>query len=321
MPQIRKDYLQEKYVIIASERAKRPMEFASKKHEISSSESCPFCPGNEKMIPGIIEEIKEGNDWITRAIWNKYKIASSEGSKEIVIHNEFYTFGDAKGEHEVVIETPLHGVELEDLSKQQIEDIFKLIIKRIKANYEKDAEYVVVFKNRGSDAGASLTHSHHQIVSYNILPTEIKEDIDAVKNYKMINLSCPYCKIIESEKNSDRRIAQDDYFAAFTPYASRFPLEAWILPKRCLHSITELNNEEISSLAKTMRNILRSLNMLNYPAFNLFYKISNDKNKDYHFRIEIAPRLTKWAGFEHVTGTIVNTMSPENAAKFYRNEE
>jgi UDPglucose--hexose-1-phosphate uridylyltransferase len=321
MPELRKDYLSESYVIIATERAKRPLEFASKKREISPSKTCPFCPKNENMIPGVIEEIKEGSDWIIRAIWNKYKAVKSEGVKSLRTDNEFYTFSDAVGEHEVIVETPIHGFEMEDLSEGHIQKIIRLLIRRINETYKKGSEYVVVFKNRGDEAGASLSHTHHQVVSYNITPTEIRNDIGAVRSYRKRNNACPYCKIISSEKDSDRRIYQDNNFAAFTPYASRFSFEAWILPKRCVHSITELNDDEIKSLAKIMKNILKTLDKLNYPPFNIFYRISGAKDSDYHFRIEIAPRLSKWAGFEYTTGTIINSMTPENAAKFYRGEE
>lgn len=321
VPQIRRDYISEKYVIIAVERGRRPIEFISKKRETSLSTNCPFCPGNESMIPGVIEEVKEGSKWASRVIWNKYKAVKNDGEKNLRTDNEFYTFSDAVGEHEVLVESPIHGKEFEDLSEEHIQGIIKLLIKRVKENYKKNNEYVTVFKNRGEDAGASLFHSHHQIISYNIMPIEIKDDIERVRKYKEKNHTCPYCKIICSEKDSDRRIAQDNNFVAFTPYASRFSFEAWILPKRCIHSITELNDDEIISLSKILKDILKTLDKLNYPPFNLFYKISNDKNRDYHFRIEIAPRLSKLAGFEYTTGTIINSMTPENAAKFYRNEE
>lgn len=322
MPELRKDYLLEKYVIIATERAKRPMDFQNKKNETSPKDKCPFCPGNESMIPGVIDERKFGKDsWLVRAIWNKYKAVGASGNKEIYTHNDFYTFADAIGEHEVIIDSPTHGVEMEDLSENHVKEIIYMIIKRVRENYKKGAEYVTLFKNRGDDAGASLSHSHHQLISLNLFPVEIRKEIEAINNYRQRFGRCAYCEIIEREKDSYRRIYQDENIVMFTPYASRFPLEAWIMPKRCLHSITELNEAEINSLAKVLKQKVSMLNKLGYPAYNLFYKISNDKNKDYHFRIEVAPRIAKWAGFEYTTGVIINSMTPENAAKFYRGEE
>lgn len=315
MPQIRKDYIQDKYVIIAAKRAKRPKDLTAKKYEISSDKNCPLCPHNEYMIPGVIDEFKNKDEWIVRAIWNKFKAVSKKGNPKLKTHNKFYTFADAVGEHEVIIETPKHGVEMEDLSKEHIKKILEMIIKRINENYKKGSKYVTVFKNRGVDAGASLSHSHHQIVSYNILPTEIKSEIEAVKEYKK---GCPYCDIIKREKDSDRSIINNKNFLVFCPYASRFPMEVWITPKRCIHSITKLNLDEIDSLADIFKKILRKLNKLNYPSYNIFYKISSPKNSKYHFRLEIAPRLAKWAGFEYTTGTIINSVQPEAAAKFYK---
>lgn len=321
MPQLRRHYFLEKYVIISTDRAKRPDDFKSER-KISSKTICPFCPENEHMIPRVIDEEKENDSWILRSIENKFKISGSN-TPFLRTDNEFYTFGNAFGDHEVIIETPIHGLEFEDLSEDRIKKTLKMIIRQINKCYEKkEIEYVTVFKNRGDEAGASLSHSHHQIVSYNLFPTEIKEEVLAIMNYKSKNNGiCPMCKVINSEKDSTRRIYQDDKFVAFSPYASRFCFEAWIMPKRCVYSITELNEEEITILAKILKKLLITLNNMNYPAYNLFYKMSNDKNKDYHFKIEIAPRLTKWAGFEHVTDTIVNPVIPESAAEFYRNEK
>lgn len=321
MAQLRKHYFLENYVIIATERSKRPHDFKLETKKNMSHDNCPFCPENEHMIPGVIEEEKIGNVWDLRTIYNKFRAVGKDAAF-IRTDNEFYTFGNASGEHEVIIETPIHGLEFEDLSELRILKTLKMIQRRVRENYEKGAEYVTVFKNRGDDAAASLSHSHHQIITYNLFPTEIKNEVNAIKDYKQKNNGvCPMCKVINSEKDSERRIYQDDNFVAFTPYASRFCFEAWIIPKRCIHSITELSNDEITTLASALKRTLMTLDKLNYPAYNLFYKMSNDKNKDFHFRIEIAPRLAKWAGFEYTTGTVINSVTPENAAKFYRCEE
>ena len=322
MSQLRKHYFLEKYAIIATERAKRPSDFKKEGRKISPKETCPFCPENEHLIPRIIEEVKKDEKWELRAIENKFGYVG-KNAPFIRTDNEFYTFGNAYGSNEVIIETPLHGEEFEDLSEERINKTLKLITQRIKESYEnKGVEYVSIFKNRGEDAGASLSHSHHQIISYNLFPSEIKEEVSAIKDYKSKNNGvCPMCKVILSEKDSERRIYQDEKFVAFTPYASRFCFEAWIMPRRCVHSLTELSDEEMMILSKILKKTLLTLNKMNYPAYNLFYKMSNDKNKDFHFRIEIAPRLAKWAGFEYTTNTIINAVTPESAAKFYRNED
>ena len=323
MSELRKHYFLDKYVIIATTRAKRPNDFKKEGRKISAKDTCPFCPENEKMIPKVLDEEKDHDyaTWNIRAIENKFGYVGLD-TPFIKTDNEFYTFGNAFGGNEVVIETPLHGIEFEDLNENRIEKTLNLLKRRVIENYRKNGvEYVTVFKNRGEDAGASLSHSHHQIISYNLFPTEIKDEVEAIKKYKSLNNNvCPMCKVINSEKESYRKIVNDENFVAFTPYASRFCFEAWIMPKRCVHSITELNDEEIKVLAKILKKVLVSLDKMNYPAYNIFYKMSSDKNKDFHFRLEIAPRVAKWAGFEYTTNTIINAVPPEDAAKFYRDE-
>ena len=313
MPEIRKDYLRKKYVIISKERGKRPKDFKEAVNQPSDNSKCPFCPQNEHMIPGVIEEIKSGDKWITRAILNKFKAAYPEGNPDFETHNEFYTFSDAVGDHEVIIDTPDHDVELSELNPQHIEQVLGLLIERVKDGYSKGSKYVCVLKNKGTDAGASLAHSHHQIIRLNLFPPEIKEEIELIKNYKT---DCPYCDIIKSEKDSSRKIFEDDKFVAFTPYASKFSFEAWILPKRCISTLTMLDEDEKKSLANILKKLLKKLDVKGF-SYNLLYKLAKEGDK-YHFRIEIAPRLGKWAGYELNTGIIINSIVPEDAAEYYR---
>lgn len=318
MPEIRKHYVLDEYVIIATERARRPHEFISKDiaEKNNDNSNCPFCPGHESMIPGIIDEIKIDNDWIVRAIPNKYVAANINGDAEIKTDNEFYTYGNSYGVHEVIIETPNHTLEIDDLKKSHIKEIIEMLKKRVIQNYKiKGVKYVSLFKNKGADGGASLSHSHHQLISVNVVPEEIDKDIKAVRKYKLKHGKCPYCEIIKSEKDSYRKVIDDEFFAVFTPYASRFVMQCWIIPKRCIHSITEMTDDEVHSLSRIYKKVLYKLHDLPY---NLLYKMADEKNKSYHFRIEIAPRLAKWAGFEHTTGIPINSVTPEMAAHFYR---
>ena len=236
MPELRKDYVTDDYVIIATERSKRPHDFIHKKEKKSPKSKCPFCPENENMVPKpIVDEIKDDKGkWMIRVIKNKFPAVKPKGNPEIQTHNKYYTFADAYGQHEVVIETPVHGKELEDLPLEHIEKVIEMYIKRLKEiSKDKQIKYAALFKNRGKDAGASISHSHSQIIAYNLFPTKIQRKLDAVKKYD----KCPYCEIIESEKNSDRRCYENKDFVAFTPYASSFPFELWYLPKRHFASI------------------------------------------------------------------------------------
>ena len=321
MPELRKDYLLDRYVIIATERAKRPHDFVHKKDKKSPKSKCPFCPENEHMLPKMVEEIKdESGNWIVRSVQNKYAAVSLEGDPKIKTHNKFFTFASAYGYHEVIIETPDHDAEMEDLPQDHVEKVIWMYINRIKAlNDQPNIRYVSVFKNRGIVAGASISHSHSQLIAYNNLPTKVEEELKAFYDYFIQNESCPFCEIIEMEKSSDRRCFENDHFVAFTPYASRFPFEIWIFPKKHIPNIIQLNKHEISALAHMLKQVFNKLDLLKYPPFNL--QVHNaETNEAFHFHIEITPRLATWAGFEIATETRINSMSPEEAAKFYRGE-
>ncbi len=311
MGELRKDYILDKYVIIATERAKRPDEFKVEK-KIEKNGMCHFCPGNEDQTPKEIERFpEESSNWQIRVFPNKYAAVKPEGKFEIRTDNSFYTFSDAFGYHEVIVETPNHDEVLADLSEERISNVLKMFKKRIAVNMNcQNIKYVSLFKNQGEKAGTSIQHTHCQLIAYNDVPEIILEKEKAVKKYPY----CPYCAILNTEKNSFRRCFENNSFVAFTPYASRFPFEIWVLPKRHLLNITDFKEEEFVFLAEILKKILLKLKFLNADYnFYLQYGIEN-----VHFHIEITPRLATWAGFELSTGTIINTMTPETAAEFYR---
>jgi len=322
MGELRKDYILNRWVIIATERAKRPHEFA-REVEKTKIKECYFCPGHENETPPEIsrveQEVKRGKnkvkEWKIRVFPNKFAAVRQEGEFNIRTDNQFYTFSANYGRHEVVVETPDHQEQLWDLSEKDIQDVLKVYCQRINALYRTEGiSYVCVFKNSGKDAGTSIVHTHSQIIAYNKVPEFVQEEIDASKNYPI----CPYCSIISNEKNSFRRCFENSSFVAFTPYASRFPMEIWIFSKEHRKSVTDLNEAEIKDLSEVMASVLRKLKKLNAP-FN--YVLHNaPPGQDLHFHIEVLPRLATWAGFEF-NGTIINTMAPEEAAKFYRGEK
>lgn len=322
MPELRKDYLLDRYVIISPERAKRPSQFIQAEKPKSDPSTCPFCPQNEHMLPVVIDQIKaEDGHWLVRSVQNKFRAVYPEGIHKVKTDNDFFTFSSAYGFHEVIIETPNHGEELEDLPTERIVDVFDMIIRRINAlNDVEGIKYVSIFKNRGSDAGASLSHSHSQLIAYNIVPKAIKEQLEKSYEHYLNEEKCAYCKIIEVEKTSHRKVFENQHFVAFTPYAARFPFELWIFPKRHTYSMTELNREELWFLAETMKHVLQRLDTLKYPPFNMLYINADKKSSHFHFHIEICPRLATWAGFELLNETIIDSIPPEEAAKFYRGD-
>ncbi|MBN2422662.1 galactose-1-phosphate uridylyltransferase [Candidatus Woesearchaeota archaeon] len=312
MPELRKDYILNRYVIIATERGKRPDQFKAKKTS-KQVKNCFFCPGNENLTPPEIgRQLLDASDvkgWSIRYFPNKFPAVHQEGKPDITTDNDFFTYADAFGVHEVIVETPDHNKELADLSPDYISEILKIYKQRIEILSEfPGVKYVTVFKNHGETAGTSIIHTHSQIIAYNIVPVIIQEKEE--KSGK----DCPYCKIINIEKNSFRRCFENNSMIAFTPYASRFPFEIWIFPKRHVINITRFNEDEFIELAEILKKVLLKLKELNAP-YNMYLHYGIEK---LHFQIVIAPRLAKWAGFEFSTGTIINSMPPEKAAEFYR---
>ncbi|MFH1127181.1 MAG: galactose-1-phosphate uridylyltransferase [archaeon] len=320
MNELRKDYLTDRWVIISSDRSKRPHDFRTEKKE-ESPKTCYFCPGNEHMTPPEISRVEQDSKWIIRVIPNKYPAVKPNGTPGIKTDNHFYTFASAYGRHEIVIETAEHGKELEDLPADHIKKVLDIIISRI-SEHMKDPEidYVSVFKNKGRDAGASIVHSHTQIIAYNNIPSVIKHELESSYRHYVIEKRCAFCDIIAREKNSTRGVLNTRHTVAFTPYASRFPFEIWLFPTRHVAGIGELTDEELHGFADSLKTILTRLKDIGNTPYNILFHTIIDKSSNFHFHVEILPRLTVWAGFELETGTIINPVPPEDAAKFYRGE-
>lgn len=331
MIQLRKDYLLNRWSYIAVERGERPQQIEKNKTGSKKNDKenvCYFCPGNENLTPPEIGRISKKNkkdEWQVRWFPNKFPAVDKNLKKEIAIKNKFYTNGEAFGYHEIIAETPDHEKQLADLSVEEMEEVLKVYALRMAdLSAREGIKYVQIFKNSGAEGGASLSHSHSQLIATNIIPSLVQEKIDAVKKYK----SCPYCDIIKKEEKSERFIYANQDFVCFAPYAPRFNYEAWIFPRKHYRNITELKKNEFKNLAEVFQIILSKLGGINAPYnFYLHYapteKVSSPSggvrgNKDLHFHFVIAPRMNIWAGFELSTDAFVIKTSPENAAKFYR---
>jgi UDPglucose--hexose-1-phosphate uridylyltransferase len=311
--ELRKDYILERWAIIAERRAKRPDEFKQEK-ESSPPGQCFFCPGSERETPPEISRVEKDGKWIIRNFPNKFSFLEPQGSGIIKTANSYFTYSDAYGEHEVIVETPDHNKQLWDLSPAEIKEIFKVYASRI-TELSKRHEYVVIFKNSGRDAGTSIFHSHSQLAALDIVPPNIREEAEkGVKDQR-----CLYCEILDIERTSFRRVYETKDFVSFCPYASRFNFEAWLFPKFHTRSITEMSDSQLLEMAEMLHKLLRKLSELD-ADYNMALHYA-PKGKDLHFHIELMPRLAKWAGFELSSGIIVNAVSPENAAKFYRGEQ
>ncbi len=319
MHELRKDYIFNRWVIVNTERAKRPKDFIKQHPKIKEEGPCPFCTGNERLTPPEIARVTEGKDWIIRVFPNKFPAVTLKGSSEVKTRDDFFTSGDAFGQHEVIVETPNHSEQLSSLSVDRIKQLLQMYAQRIKSLYKvKGIKFVAVFKNHGLESGTSLSHEHSQVIAYNKMPVNVMREVRAIESYYRKHRKCPYCSVVDIERKGPRRIAENDSFFAFAPYASIFEFEAGIFSKRHATNLGRLNDSELRDLAELIKKILVKLAELDAP-YNMYLHEAPPGRK-HHLHIKFTPRLITWGGFEHCTGCIINTVSPEQAAEFYREQ-
>jgi UDPglucose--hexose-1-phosphate uridylyltransferase len=300
--ELRKDYLLNKYVIITPGRSKRPRDIAEET-VMRHNQPCVFCPQVIKQKK-VTDRIGDKNNWQVLSLPNDYPAVTLTNKK-------------AYGAQEVIIDTPKHGVELGELNESEILDVLKMYRRRTLALSKiKGLDYIIIFKNNGSKAGASIAHAHSQIFATNIIPPEVQEEIAAAINYQMENKRNAYLDIIKKEIKSPRKIYADKLVAAFCPYASQFHYEAWILPRRFADNITELTETELKAFAKVLKKILGKLHRLNLNYNFFMHQVISNSNQ--YFYLKIQPRDSIWAGVELGSGLVINSVAPETAAKFYR---
>ncbi len=334
MPELRKDYVINRWIVIAVERAKRPHDFKVEKVERKFDPSkCPFCPGNEKMTPPEVYALREkGTDpdtpgWRIRVIPNKYPALNSSLEPILRTNHVFFSM-DGFGYHEVIVETPDHFKEIPDRSQEELVEMIKVWRDRVShLGNDERVKYVMLFKNYKPQAGASISHPHSQIIALPILPKRILEELECAKNYYWDTGGiCIYDMIVEEEKlREERMVYENDHFVVLCPFASRVPFEMWIIPKRHEPHFENLRKSEIDSLADALKISLGALReKVLDPPYNLMVHTAPSDGKTYeyyHWHIEIMPRLTNIAGFEWGTGFYINPTPPELAAKILRGEE
>ena len=329
MPELRKDPITGRWVIIATERAKRPTDFVRDRVEIRGSGFCPFCYGNEsKTPPEIIAYRTDGSTrnspgWSLRVVPNKFPALGIEGSLSRQGEG-LYDKMSGIGAHEVIIETPDHQKTLAMISPRQIEDVLWAYRDRI-IDLKKDRrfKYIMIFKNHGEAAGASLEHTHSQLIALPVVPKRVREETDGAREYFNFKERCIFCDIIRQETESGIRVIADTpAFIAVAPFAPRFPFEIWIMPRVHQSAFEDSQKQEFEQLAVMLKDMLMRLDkVLDYPAYNYIIHTSpipESPNEHYHWHLEIMPKLTKIAGFEWGTGFHINPTPPEESAKFLR---
>lgn len=321
MSEIRFDLVTGKMVIIAVERAKRPHDFAIAHQEKKGSKDCPFCPGNENMTPPSFVEIKDGQGkWLVRGFTNKFAALNTE-VKEIDVPSLYrgeYGYGVA----EVIVESPYHDVTFGNLTLEQMKRVFHAIIERYRSIVKDEKiKYVQVFKNFGPRGGASLEHGHWQVIAAPFVPELVNKEVEGTQEYIKKERKCPYCEIIEYEKEAGvRLIGENEKFVAIAPYASQYPYESWIIPKEHQEKFEEIDEDSLSKFVEILKPLIEKYEKeFDMPPYNIVLHTLPPRDiRNYHWHIEIAPRLTIAAGFELGTGVNINPVSPELAASILK---
>ncbi|MFA5795185.1 MAG: galactose-1-phosphate uridylyltransferase [Candidatus Brocadiia bacterium] len=332
MPELRKDPILGRWVIIASERAKRPSDFKPAVSAVPSNAPCPFCDGNEGLTPPEIFAMRAPNTrpnekgWQVRVVPNKFPALAIEGSLS-KRGRGLYDQMRGVGAHEVIIETPQHVTSMALMSVGNIEAVLHTYKNRL-LDLKKDIRlvYGLIFKNVGDAAGASLDHTHSQLVATPVVPIRIEQEMRGSKNFYNYRGRCIYCDIIHQEIEDEVRVVvNDEHFIAVSPFASRFPFELWIMPKQHLTHFENIPDHLIPSLASISKKVFLKLERaLSNPAYNTLIHstpYNMEESEYYHWHIEIIPRITKLAGFEWGTGFYINPVPPEDATKFLREVE
>lgn len=336
--EVRKDYLLDRWVVIATERGRRPTDFAEQARRQTNASVCPMCPSNEHMTPpAILVYLKSGKrvrkakdrpdsrhkNWLIRVVPNLFPAFSPPQSRvysgKVEKKNNLAM---ALGHHEVLIESPNHDEHPANARIPQLVHVINGYIDRLSGLSAKPyVQYVSIFRNHGLEAGASLSHAHSQIIATPFVPKIVEDEMGAAKKFWKHKRKCIFCNIIEKERNSPRLVLENSKFVAFAPYASVNPMEFWIFPKNHETSLLDIQKGEAKAFAQALKECFSRLkDLVNDPPYNFGFHLATNKEASdyYHWHLEVYPKLATWAGFEKSTGVYINTMTPETAAESMR---
>jgi UDPglucose--hexose-1-phosphate uridylyltransferase len=331
-PELRKDPVIGRWVIIAGERGHRPSPFRRYATAIGSEDPCPFCPGNEGMTPPEVLAYRTDNGddpsqkWSVRVVPNRYPALRIEGTLDKQAEG-LYDRMRGIGAHEIVIETPAHDQEPSQYGARQMVEVINAYRDRMTdLLHDVRFRYVLVFKNHGAPAGATLAHPHSQVIALPVVPVRIDSELAGAGRYYDYRGRCIYCDILSQEVADARRlVVQNADFVAFAPFASRFPFEISIMPRGHDAFFWTLTRHQMEGLAQILQDVLRRLRLaLKDPPYNYVIHTAPPgypNPERYHWQVEVMPKLTEAAGFEWGSGFFINPTPPEEAARYLRDLE
>ena len=330
MPELRWGPLRREWVIISPERGKRPSDFRAAPGEGGGGPvaSCPFCPGNEHLTPPEIARLEGDGGWSVRVVPNKYPALSPDPGQPAPDGGGIYRRMAGLGAHEVIIDSPDHYRELDQLPLDQVERTVRMYVARLQAlGRDGRFRYVQLFKNHGREGGASLSHPHTQIIATPLIPPRVEARLEAAHGFHGREGECLLCAIARDERSRGERVVEESgRFLILSPYDARFPFELLILPLAHRADFRELSGEELSDFARVLKKTLARLRaLLGDVPYNFVLHTAPVGGGDwprlsewYHWHLEIIPRLTRLAGFEWGSGMYINPVSPERAAEYLR---
>jgi len=327
VPEIRYNIITREWVIIATERAKRPEQFAQPDHAAADLPAhvatCPFCTGNESETPPETDRFDVDGRWRVRVVYNKFAALNrdaalsrrTEGLKRII---------SGTGLHEVIIETPAHNRHLALLEPSDFDLVIRAYHRRYNAiSADPRVAHATLFRNHGERAGTSLQHPHSQIVGTPIIPPQVRERMENALNFYDREGQCIFCALLADELlDASRIVASNSHFAAFLPFAALNPFHLWIFPSTHRANFGDSTEEELAALSQILRLVLRKLCFgLGNPDYNLTVRTVPREargSRYHHWYLSVIPRVTRIAGFELGSGMFINTALPEASAAFLR---
>jgi UDPglucose--hexose-1-phosphate uridylyltransferase len=328
-PEYRRDPVTHHWVILAPERAARPLALShAKPHDRHDAErdTCPFCVGREEDTPGELFALRavgselNGPGWRLRVVPNKFPAVRPLPDVELVGGGGLFESLPGIGEHELIIECARHEANPAHLSEAEFRDVLLTYRARLIAlSANPRYAYVLVFKNVGAEAGASLAHLHSQIVALPIVPDAVRGELDGANAYYQHTGRCVFCDIVRQELQAGVRVvAETEHFLVIAPFASRFAYETWLVPKSHNSRYETLTDTHADELARLLRHLLARLDaVLEEPAYNYYLHTGPAQAGAlpyYHWHLEVIPRTARPAGFEWGSGCFINAVPPEHAA-------
>ncbi len=332
MPELRRDPIVGRWVIVNIENAMGPGSFEKENHAPQQEQACQFCTGREHQTPPEIEAFRAAGTlpntpgWNVRVIPNKFPVLRIEGD----LHRQregIYDFTNGIGAHEVIIETSHHTRALADFSSQEVLDVVKKYKSRsLELSKDKRFKYILIFKNFGDSAGASLEHGHSQVIALPMVPKYVLEELEGARSYFELRNRCIFCDVLQQEyQDKERIVTENNGFVVFCPFAPRYPFECWIVPRKHEAQFADISDATQYDLACILKETLFRLKVcLSDPSYNFFFHtspVNYAEPESYHWHIEVIPKLTRVAGFEWGTGFYVVPTDPAKATKHLRSVE